>query len=174
MIYALNGISPKLDFDSSFIAESADIIGKVELGEECSVWFNSVIRGDTDWIRVGPKSNIQDNAVLHTDPGLELIVGRGVTVGHHAMLHGCSIGDFSLVGINAVVLNNAKIGDHVLIGANTLITEGKEIPSGVLVLGNPGKVVRKLTEQERMLLEKSADTYVNKIELYRSLKVITR
>ncbi len=169
VIYQLNQHKPNIDHESSFIAESADIVGQVELGKQVSVWFNAVIRGDTDLIKVGDRSNIQDGAVLHTDPGLQLIVGEGVTVGHNAMLHGCSIGDFSLIGINSVILNGAIIGDHTLIAANTLITEGKKIPSGVLVMGNPGKVVRELTKEEQQKLKFSAEIYTRKIQQYRHL-----
>ena len=168
MIYSIDNIAPKIDFNSSFIAESADIIGRVTLGQHVSVWFNAVIRGDTDDIIIGDNSNIQDNSVLHTDPGLKLKVGKGVTVGHKVMLHGCSIGDYSLIGINSVILNGASTGSHTLIGANTLITEGKEIPSGVLVMGNPGKVVRELTNDEKQALENSASVYTRKIDQYKS------
>jgi carbonic anhydrase/acetyltransferase-like protein (isoleucine patch superfamily) len=169
VIYQLGTFLPKIDYSSSFIAPSADIIGRVELGKQVSVWFNAVIRGDTDQIIVGEQSNIQDGAVLHTDPGLQLVLGRGVTVGHQAMLHGCQVGDFSLIGINSVVLNGAKIGHHTLIAANTLITENKEIPSGVLVMGNPGKIVRELTKQEQEKMELSAQIYTKKILQYREL-----
>ncbi|WP_144395222.1 gamma carbonic anhydrase family protein [Pleionea sediminis] len=168
MIYSLDNHTPKIHWQSSFIAESADIIGKVELAQRVSVWFNTVIRGDTDWIRIGEASNIQDGSVLHTDPGLELLVGKGVTVGHKVMLHGCQIDDFSLIGINSVILNGAKIGKYSLIAANTLITERKNIPDGVLVMGNPGKVVRELTKEERKKLEMSAKVYTDKIELYKN------
>ncbi len=169
MIYQLGKYSPQIDQETSFIADSADIIGQVEMGSEVSVWFNAVIRGDTDLIQIGSRSNIQDGAVLHTDPGIQLILGQGVTVGHNAMLHGCKIGDFSLIGINSVVLNGAIIGSHTLIAANTLITEGKKIPSGVLVMGNPGKIVRELTKEEQEKLEFSAEIYTRKIEQYRKL-----
>lgn len=168
MIYSIDNIAPKIDFDSSFIADSADIIGRVTLGQRVSVWFNAVLRGDTDDIIVGDNSNIQDNSVLHTDPGLKLRVGKGVTVGHKVMLHGCTIGDYSLIGINSVILNGASIGSHTLIGANTLITEGKEIPSGVLVMGNPGKIVRELNDEEKKALEKSASVYTSKIDQYKN------
>jgi carbonic anhydrase/acetyltransferase-like protein (isoleucine patch superfamily) len=169
VIYQLGSFLPKIDYASSFIAPSADIIGQVELGRQVSIWFNAVIRGDTDRITVGDQCNIQDGAVLHTDPGFHLQLARGVTVGHKAMLHGCEIGEFSLIGINSVVLNGAKIGHHTLIAANTLITEGKEIASGVLVMGNPGKIVRELTKQEQEKLELSAEIYTNKIQQYREL-----
>ncbi len=173
MIYSLDGVTPVIKHDTCFIADSADIIGKVTIDDAVSVWFNTVIRGDTDWIRIGAKSNIQDCSVLHTDPGLELIVGEGVTVGHKVMLHGCTIGNHALIGINSVILNGATIGKESLIGANTLITEGKTIPEGVLVMGNPGKVVRELTEDERNRLKQSAKVYTDKVARYqRDLKLI--
>ena len=145
----------------TFVAPNATLIGSVVLHERASVWFNVVARGDNDPIVIGPESNIQDGSILHTDLGVPLTVGRGVTVGHKVMLHGCSIGDYALIGINAVVLNNARIGPYCLIGANTLITEGKEIPEGSLVMGSPGKVIRQLTDQERLKLVASAVHYVD-------------
>ena len=124
------------------------MIGSVVLEKDVSIWFNVVVRGDNDVITIGERSNIQDHSVLHTDEGVKLTVGRNVTVGHQVMLHGCTIGDGSLIGIKSVILNNARIGQHCLIGANALITEGKEIPDRSLVVGAPGKVVRKLTDDE--------------------------
>jgi carbonic anhydrase/acetyltransferase-like protein (isoleucine patch superfamily) len=143
-----------------FVADSARVIGSVLLKQGASVWFNAVLRGDNDLITVGENSNVQDGAVLHTDPGCPLVIGRNVTVGHKVMLHGCEIGDNSLIGINAVILNRAKIGRNCLIGANALITEGKEIPDNSMVLGAPGKVVRELTAQEIEGLARSAAGYV--------------
>jgi carbonic anhydrase/acetyltransferase-like protein (isoleucine patch superfamily) len=144
----------------TFVAPNATVIGSVVLHEWSSVWFNVVIRGDNDPIVIGPESNIQDGSVLHTDEGVPLTIGRGVTVGHKVMLHGCTIGDYSLIGINAVILNRARIGANCIIGANTLITEGKEIPDGSMVMGSPGKVVRQLTDVERVRLMASAAGYV--------------
>jgi carbonic anhydrase/acetyltransferase-like protein (isoleucine patch superfamily) len=144
----------------TFVAPNATVIGSVVLHEWSSVWFNVVIRGDNDPIVIGPESNIQDGSVLHTDEGVPLTIGRGVTVGHKVMLHGCTIGDYSLIGINAVILNRARIGANCIIGANTLITEGKEIPAGSMVMGSPGKVVRQLTDVERVRLMASAAGYV--------------
>jgi carbonic anhydrase/acetyltransferase-like protein (isoleucine patch superfamily) len=151
-----------------FIAPNATVIGKVVLEPDVSIWFNAVLRGDNDYIRIGPGSNVQDNAVLHTDPGIELVVGRDCTIGHMVMLHGCTIGDGTLVGIKAVVLNHAKIGKNCLIGANALITEGKEIPDRSLVLGSPGKVVRQLTDEEVQGLYRSAHGYVQHGRRYRA------
>lgn len=160
MFYELDKRTPELEGDGQFVADNAIVIGSVRLMERSSVWFNVVIRGDNDLITIGPESNIQDGSVLHTDPGIPLTLGRGVTVGHKAMLHGCDIGDFTLIGINAVVLNGAKIGKHCLIGANTLIPEGMEIPDGSMVVGSPGKIKRELNDSQKKMLEMSAQHYV--------------
>ncbi len=156
-----------------FVADSADVIGSVELGDQVSVWFNAVIRGDTDLICVAAGSNIQDNAVLHTDPGIQVKVGRNVTIGHCAMVHGCVIGDNSLIGINAVILNGAEIGKNCLVGANALVPEGMKIPDNSMVLGTPAKVVRQLDEKMIRMLQSSAQVYVQKAASFRrSLKPI--
>ena len=144
----------------SWIAPTAAVIGKVRLEAGASVWFSAVLRGDNELIHIGENSNVQDGTVMHTDMGWPLTLGKGVTVGHNAMLHGCTVGDHSLIGIGAVILNGAKIGKHCIIGANTLIAEGKEIPDGSLVVGSPGKVVRELTEQQKSMLEANAAHYV--------------
>lgn len=154
--------------EDSYIAPSASVIGAVELCERASIWFQAVVRGDNDPITIGPESNVQDAAVLHTDFGVPLHIGRGVTIGHKAMLHGCTIGDYALIGINAVVLNRARIGRYCIIGANSLIPEGKEIPEGSLVMGTPGKVVRTLSDAERTGLERSAAIYVANARRYRA------
>ena len=167
MFYELNEYRPELDGEGQFVAENASVIGRVRLMESASVWFNVVIRGDNELITIGPESNVQDGSVLHTDPGIPLVLGRGVTVGHKAMLHGCQIGDFSLIGINAVVLNGAKIGKHCLIGANTLIPEGMEVPDGSMVIGSPGKIKKELTDKQRTMLEMSARHYVQNAARYR-------
>ncbi len=169
MIYDLGDRKVFLDGSGHFIAPNATLIGSVVVGESASVWFNVVIRADNDSIVIGARSNIQDGSVLHTDSSYKLNIGCGVTVGHKAMLHGCFIGDYSLVGINAVVLNGAKIGKHCLIGANTLIPEGVEIPDGSLVVGSPGKVKRSLTDIEKKVLEASAVHYVQNAERYNKL-----
>lgn len=166
MIYCIEGREATVA-ESCFVAESAAVIGSVVLGENASVWFNAVLRGDSDIITVGPESNIQDGAVLHTDAGIRLTLGRGVTVGHQAMLHGCELGDHSLVGIGAVVLNRARIGSYCIIGANALVAEGKDIPDRSLVLGTPGRVVRQLTDDEAAALERAARHYVDKGRVYR-------
>jgi len=150
----------------SWVAPNATLVGKIRLGAGANVWFGAILRGDNELIHIGENSNVQDGSVMHTDMGYPLTLGTGVTVGHNAMLHGCSVGDFSLVGINAVVLNGAKIGKYCIIGANTLIAEGKEIPDGSLVVGSPGKVVRELTEQQKKMLEASAAHYVHNAQRY--------
>lgn len=171
LIYNLGDRKVVLEGQGHFIAPNATLIGSVVLGEEVSIWFNVVVRADNDSIIVGARSNIQDGSVLHTDSSYKLNVGCGVTVGHKAMLHGCVIGDYSLIGINAVVLNGAKIGKHCIIGANTLIPEGVEIPDGSLVVGSPGKVKRSLTDIEKKVLEASSAHYVQNAERYKKLLV---
>ncbi|MBJ9976086.1 gamma carbonic anhydrase family protein [Pseudomonas sp. S75] len=151
---------------SSWAAPTAALIGKVRLQARASVWFGAVLRGDNELIDIGQDSNVQDGTVMHTDMGSPLTLGKGVTIGHNAMLHGCSVGDYSLIGINAVILNGARIGRYCIIGANALIPEGKEIPDGSLVMGSPGKVVRELTEQQKRMLEASAAHYVHNAERY--------
>ncbi len=150
-----------------FIAESAAVIGNVALGENVSIWFNAVIRGDSELIVVGEDCNIQDGAVLHTDPGYPMTLGKGVTVGHKAMLHGCNVGAHSLIGINSVVLNGAKIGSHCVVGANTLVTENMEIPDGSLVIGSPAKIKRNLSVEQQQALEIQAQHYVQNGRRYK-------
>ncbi len=166
MIYSLDRRQVQFNGEAHFIAANATLVGSVVLQPNASIWFNVVIRADNDVIVVGEDSNIQDGAVLHTDAGVPLQIGRGVTVGHKAMLHGCTIGDYSLIGINAVVLNGAKIGKHCLIGANALIPERMEIPDGSLVIGSPGKIKRTLSDGERRMLEASAAHYVHNARRY--------
>ncbi|CAM3737950.1 hypothetical protein CCOS865_04540 [Pseudomonas reidholzensis] len=151
---------------SSWVAPNATLIGKVRLQARANVWFGAVLRGDNELIDIGEDSNVQDGTVMHTDMGSPLTLGKGVTVGHNAMLHGCTVGDYSLIGINAVILNGARIGKHCIIGANALIAEGKEIPDGSLVMGSPGKVVRELSDAQKHLLEGSAAYYVKNAERY--------
>lgn len=167
-LYALDGIAPETPEDEDYwVAPGARVMGTVTLRSGASVWFNAVIRGDKERITIGEGSNIQDGAVLHADPGVPLTVGRNVTVGHKAILHGCEIGDGALIGMNAVVLNNARIGNECLVGANALITEGKEFPDGSMVLGAPAKVVRELTEEERAGLRASAERYQENMRRFR-------
>ncbi|MBE0484418.1 MAG: gamma carbonic anhydrase family protein [Bacterioplanes sp.] len=165
MFYSLGERRPSRG-QEVFVADNARIIGSAELHDRSSVWFGVVIRADNDLIQIGTESNVQDNAVLHTDPGFPLTLGRGVTVGHHAMLHGCDIGDFSLIGIHAVVLNGARIGRHCLIGAHTLVPEGMVIPDGSLVVGAPAQIKRELAPAQRQLLEASAAHYVANARRY--------
>ncbi|MEW6705309.1 MAG: gamma carbonic anhydrase family protein [Pseudomonadota bacterium] len=151
---------------SAWVADSAQVIGKVQLAEEASVWFGAILRGDTDWLRIGRGTNIQDNSVLHTDAGIELVLGDHVTVGHQVVLHGCTVGDNSLIGIQAVVLNGAKIGKNCLVGAGSLVTEGKEFPDGSLIVGAPARVVRPLTPQQIERLALSAKHYAENARRY--------
>jgi len=157
-----------------YIAPDASVIGSVVLEPDVSIWFKVVIRAENDRISIGEASNIQDGSVLHVDPGYPMTLARHVSVGHKVMLHGCTVGEGSLIGINSVVMNGARIGRGTLIGANTLIAEGKEIPDGVLVLGSPGKVVRDLTQQEKDHLLSVARGYVERSRFYKAnLKEIT-
>lgn len=160
MIRALGGRTPVFEGGGHFVADNATLIGSVRLRDQSSVWFNCVLRGDNDWLDVGRRSNIQDGCVLHTDPGIGLIVGDGVTVGHKVMLHGCKIGDNSLIGIGSTLLNGAKIGRNCIVGAHALVTENKEFPDGSLILGSPARVARELSEEEIAKIGSSADIYV--------------
>jgi carbonic anhydrase/acetyltransferase-like protein (isoleucine patch superfamily) len=166
VIYKLDDREVQFKGGPQFVADNATLIGSVVLEPNASVWFNAVIRADNDLIVVGEDSNVQDGSVLHTDSGIQLRIGRGVTIGHKVMLHGCSVGDYSLIGINAVVLNGAKIGKHCLIGANSLIPEGAEIPDGSLVIGSPGRVKRSLSDAEKAMLHASAAHYVENAQRY--------
>ena len=165
MIYELHGKKPDFLGDH-WIAESADVIGNVILGDQVSVWFNAVLRGDNDPITVGRSSNIQDGSVLHRS-WLSSYIEEGVTVGHKVMLHGCFIGENSLIGINSVILNGARVGKNCLIGANSLIPEGKEIPEGSLVMGSPAKVIRQLDESSIEALRLSSKNYVANYKSFR-------
>lgn len=168
-LYDLDGISPHLAADGDvWVAPGAVLIGRVRLESGASVWFNAVLRGDNEEILIGPGSNVQDGSVLHTDPGFPLTLGQDCTVGHKAILHGCTLGDGALVGMGATVLNGARIGRESLIGAGALVTEGKEIPEGVLAMGTPAKVVRDLTEEERAGLRRTAEGYQANMRRYRT------
>ncbi len=163
MLYSLDNRSPRLPEKGEFwIAPSADVIGNVTLEPQSSIWFGAVLRGDNEMIHIGRQSNVQDNCVLHTDPGYPLRIGTGCTIGHNAVLHGCDIADNCLVGIGAVILNGAKIGANSIIGANALVPEGKLIPENALVVGMPGRVVRRLTEEDAQHLRDAAQLYVAK------------
>jgi len=165
-LFSLDGVAPRVA-DSAWVADNAQVIGNVALAADSSVWFGVTIRGDTETITVGEGSNIQDGSVLHADVGKPLTVGRHVTVGHQVMLHGCTIGDGSLIGIGAVVLNGARLGKHCLVGAGALVTEGKEFPDGSMILGSPARVVRTLTPEQIEGLQQSAQHYIDNARRYR-------
>lgn len=169
-IYRLGDDAPQLD-PGAWVADSAQVIGRVRLGAQASVWYGTVLRGDTEWIEIGARSNIQDLSVLHTDHGVPLRIGDDVTVGHQVMLHGCTIGDGSLVGIQSVILNGARIGRHCIVGAGSLVTEGKQFPDGVLIVGSPAKVVRELTPEQIERLKGSAAHYVDNARRHRDTLV---
>ncbi|WP_434388612.1 gamma carbonic anhydrase family protein [Melittangium boletus] len=166
-IYALDELHPQLPEAGEFwVAPNAQVIGQVRLGREASVWFGAVVRGDNAWIQIGDATNIQDGAALHADDAFPLTLGAGCTVGHHAILHGCTIGDNTLVGMGATVLNGARIGSNCIIGANALVTEGKEFPDGSLIVGVPAKVVRTLDPAVHATLRESARGYVERWRRY--------
>lgn len=166
MKYRLGDKAPQLNGENHFIAGSADVIGDVVLENNSSVWFNAVLRGDNDTITIGEDSNVQDGAVLHTDPGVKLTLGKGVIVGHNVMLHGCEVGDHSLIGIGAVVLNRVKIGKNCIVGANALVTEGTQIPDNSMVLGSPAKVVKQIDDATAEFLKLNAQVYVDNLSRF--------
>ena len=165
MIYDLEKITPKLD-QECWVAPNAIIIGKVELKKNSNIWFNAVLRGDLEPIIIGENSNVQDGSVVHTDPGCPVTVGKGVTLGHMVMLHGCTIEDDCLIGIGSTILNKAKIGKNSIIGAHALITENKIIPERSLVLGSPGKIIRQVTDEEIEGIKENARHYVENFKKY--------
>ena len=166
-IFSLGERRVELRGEHHFIAHDATLVGSISLDNDVSIWFKVVMRAENDHIHIGEGSNVQDGSVLHVDPGYPLTLGRMVTIGHKVMLHGCSVGDGSLVGINSVIMNGARIGRGSLIGANTLIPEGKEIPDGVLVLGSPGKIARDLKQEEQDSLLNIARGYVERSRMYK-------
>ena len=166
-IFQLDDLSPSLHA-STWVADSAEVIGNVTLAEDVNVWFGVVIRGDNDTITIGKGSNIQDNSVLHADDGVPLTIGENVTVGHQVVLHGCTVGDNSLIGIQAVILNNAKIGKNCLVGAGALVTEGKEFPDGSMIIGSPAKAVKQLSPEQIEGLKLIAKNYVNNALRYKA------
>jgi carbonic anhydrase/acetyltransferase-like protein (isoleucine patch superfamily) len=166
-VYSLGERRVQVRGSDWYIADNATVIGSVLIEDKASIWFNVVIRGDSELITIGEGSNVQDSSTLHTDPGIKLVLGNNVSIGHMAMLHGCSIGDGSLVGINSVILNHAAIGRHSLIGAGSLVPEGKTIPDGVLALGSPAKVVRDLSQAEIDNLQNIAHGYMQRAKLYK-------
>ena len=166
-LYTLDGVAPRTPAAGTFwVAPNATVIGNVEIGENASIWFGAVVRGDLDVIRIGAGSNIQDGSVLHTDPGLPLTLGVDCTVGHMAMVHGCTVGRGSLIGIGAIILNGASIGEDCLVGAGTLVSEGKTFPARSLILGSPGRVVRQLTDDDIARLRKTAQGYQQRWKRY--------
>jgi carbonic anhydrase/acetyltransferase-like protein (isoleucine patch superfamily) len=160
-IFAIDGLEPEFeDRESNFIADDAALIGKVRIGREVSVWFGASIRGDNEWIVIGEGTNVQEHTIMHTDPGFPLVIGKGCTIGHRALLHGCEIGNNSLIGMGAILLNGAKIGENSLVGAGSLVTEGKTFPPGSLIVGVPAKLVRELDAAAIARLQASASHYV--------------
>lgn len=166
-IYQIDDLTPDIH-ESAWVADSAQVVGRVTLAEGASVWFGVVIRGDMDAINVGSGSNIQDNSVLHADHGVPLNIGEHVSIGHQVMLHGCTIGDGSLIGIQAVVLNGAKIGKNCLVGAGALVTEGKEFPDGSMILGSPARVVKQLSAEQIDGLKMIAKHYMDNARRYKT------
>ena len=158
-LYELDGVAPQLG-TGAWVADSAEVIGDVRLGDNASIWFGAVLRGDNETMTIGRNSNVQDMSTLHSDPGSPLTIGENVTIGHQVMLHGCTIGDNSLIGIQAVVLNNAKIGRNSIVGAGSVVTEGKEFPDNSLIIGSPAKLVRTLDDAAAAKLRQSAEHYV--------------
>ena len=166
-IYELDREKPEFPADGQYwVADTAAVIGKVKLHTNVSIWYGSVLRGDNELIEIGTRSQIQDNATLHTDPGFPLTIGRDCVIGHNVVLHGCTIGDSSLIGIGAIVLNGAKIGAHCLVGAGALITEGKTYPDNSMILGAPAKAVRATDDQMRAMIARAADVYVKRWKRY--------
>ncbi len=165
-VYQLGEHTPRIHA-TAWIAESAQVIGRVELAEGASVWFGAVVRGDVEDIRIGRNSNIQDNSVLHADSGIPLTIGENVTVGHQVMLHGCTVGDGALIGIRAVVLNGATIGRNCIVAAGSVVTEGKSFPDGTLIIGAPAKVVRELDPEQIALMQHGAPHYVGNAQRFR-------
>ena len=166
-LYTLGDQTPDVH-ETAWVADTAQVMGAVSLGENASVWFGAVLRGDTATMRVGRNSNVQDGSVLHADEGKPLTIGENVTIGHMVMLHGCTVGDGSLIGIGVVVLNDAVIGKNCLVGAGSLVTEGKHFPDGSMIMGSPAKVVRELTPEQMSGLEKSAASYVANAQRFRT------
>lgn len=166
MIFTVDGRVPAIAEDA-YVAPTASVIGDVTLGSEASVWFGAVLRGDVERLTIGPGTNIQDNSVLHSDPGAPLTLAERVTVGHLVMLHGCDVGPGSLIGIGAIVMNHARIGARCIVGAGALVTEGKEFPDGVLIIGSPAKMARKLTDEELALMAGTAQRYIDRARSYR-------
>ena len=166
-IYELDGVRPEFPGEGTYwVAESAVLIGRVRLKRDASIWFNAVLRGDNEWIELGERSQIQDNATLHTDPGFPMTIGKDCVIGHNTILHGCTIGDHSLIGMGAILLNGSKIGAGSLVGAGALVTEGKSFPDGSLIIGSPARAVRTLDEKAQAAILGAADVYVRRWRQY--------
>ena len=166
-IYELDGQAPEFPADGKYwIAETAVLIGRVRLKSHASVWFGAVLRGDNEWIEIGERSQVQDNATLHTDPGFPMVIGANCVIGHKVTLHGCIVGDNSLIGMGAILLNGSKIGKNSLVGAGALVTEGKVYPDDSMILGAPAKAVRATDEQVRAMIARAADVYVKRWKQY--------
>jgi carbonic anhydrase/acetyltransferase-like protein (isoleucine patch superfamily) len=166
-IYELNGASPEFPAEGEYwVAESASLIGRVRLKGQSSVWFGAVLRGDNEWIELGERSQIQDNATLHTDPGFPMVIGANCVIGHNVILHGCTIGDESLVGMGAIMMNGSRIGTNCIVGAGAVITEGKTFPDNSLVVGAPARVARTVDEKAREMIRGGADIYVRRSQEY--------
>ena len=166
-IFELDGVRPELPADGRYwIAESASVIGRVRLKRDASVWFGAVLRGDNEWIELGERSQIQDNSMLHTDPGFPMVIGANCVIGHNVILHGCVIGDNSLVGMGAILLNGARIGKNSLVGAGALVTEGKQFPDNSLIVGAPARATRTLDESARQMIAAGAEIYVARWQRY--------
>jgi carbonic anhydrase/acetyltransferase-like protein (isoleucine patch superfamily) len=166
-IYELDGVKPEFPDDGSYwVAESAVLIGKVRLLRETSIWFGAVLRGDNEWIVLGERSQIQDNATLHTDPGFPMVIGANCVIGHNVVLHGCTIGDNCLIGMGAILLNGSKIGAGSLVGAGALVTEGKSFPENSLIVGSPARAVRTLDDKAHAMIAAGADVYVRRWQRY--------
>jgi carbonic anhydrase/acetyltransferase-like protein (isoleucine patch superfamily) len=166
-IYALDGISPEFPEDGLYwVAETAVVVGRVRMSSQSSIWWGSVLRGDNEWIELGARSQVQDNSTLHTDPGFPLTIGADCVIGHNVVLHGCAIGERSLIGMGAIVLNGARIGSDCLVGAGALVTEGKEFPDGSIIMGTPAKLVREMDEKTRAMIARGADVYVRRWKQY--------
>jgi carbonic anhydrase/acetyltransferase-like protein (isoleucine patch superfamily) len=174
MLYELDGVAPTLADESAWVADTAAVIGNVHMARNSSVWFGATLRGDNEPITIGEDSNVQDGSVIHTDPGAPCTIGKGVTIGHQVMLHGCNIGDYSLVGIGTTILNRSKIGKYCIVGAGSLITEGKTFEDGMLIVGSPARAIRPLKDHEKSMLEMSAKIYVDNAKRFATkLKKIT-
>lgn len=166
-IFELDGQAPELPGEGEYwIADNATVIGRVRMKKDSSIWFGAVLRGDNEWIELGERSQIQDNATLHTDPGFPMVIGSNCVIGHNVILHGCTIGDNSLVGMGAIMLNGAKIGKNCLVGAGAVVTEGKEFPDNSLIVGSPARIIRSIDEKLSAMIRGGADVYVRRSKQY--------